>query len=250
MRKLLMTLSAAVCLLTPATVAFADLSYQDCCPTAYTPCCEEYFSGFYVGGNVGGISYTAHTTDRDEFFIDGASYTSNDINIVAGVQIGYDWQCCNRVFGIVADWDWSNADATTHIFSAAPGIDLAIRRQLDWFSTIRLRGGLAVNDVLVYITGGAVAGHHKDQLRNIFTGSDFDQTFKKTRWGWAFGAGTEFAFGRNWSLNAEILFLGFNQRSESAHLATTPITFNFDFNHSAWIGRVGINYRFTDLCCW
>ena len=248
MRKLLMTLSAAVCLLTPATAAFADLSYQGCCPTAYTPCCEEYFSGFYVGGNVGGISYTAHTTDRDEFLVDAATYTSNDINVVAGVQIGYDWQCCNRVFGIVADWDWSNADTSTHLLNNLPGADAAYERKLDWFSTIRLRGGLAVNDVLVYITGGAVAGHHKDRVRSVIAGVDLSQSFNKTRWGWTFGMGTEFAFCRNWSLNAEILFLGFNQRSESITVAAT--TFNFDFNHTAWIGRVGINYRFTDLCCW
>src|SRR4029077_797457 len=54
-----------------------------------------------------------------------------------------------------------------------------------------------------------------------------------------------FALGNNWSLNTEVLYMQFAKQNETF---TTPggTPFAFDFNDSAWVGRLGLNYRWDN----
>ena len=71
------------------------------------------FTGLYVGGNVGGVSYTALRHDADGTLSDNGEYTASKIGVTAGGQIGYDWQFGNKVFGVVADANWADVRATS-----------------------------------------------------------------------------------------------------------------------------------------
>ncbi len=108
--------SLAVATVALATPSFAaDMPVKARAPAAAV--CGNQFNGFYLGGNVGAVAYTATRTDIDGTFIDNSDFSANKIGATAGVQAGYDWQFCNKLFGVVADWNWSDTKANTQVIS-------------------------------------------------------------------------------------------------------------------------------------
>jgi opacity protein-like surface antigen len=250
--------SLAVATVALATPSFAaDMPVKARAPAAAV--CGNQFNGFYLGGNVGAVAYTATRTDIDGLFVDNSDFSANKIGATAGVQAGYDWQFCNKLFGVVADWNWSDAKANTQInpngtiFS--PTNDIGAR--LNWFSTVRARAGLVVDNALFYITGGlAIADVDSSYDRRLLTAFGpppvtltVANSFSQTRYGFAAGAGTEVLLGGNWTLNAEMLYLQFAQERQSLEVPVAifgaPGTRQFDENDQAFVARVGLNYRFN-----
>jgi len=219
---------------------------NDCCPSQYNSCCDQAtFDGFYLGGNLGIITHTAHRNDRDGFLTDNSGWTTNDTNFTIGVQLGYDWVCDCKLLGLVVDWNWADNNKTLRDNPNAVGSDNFIRSSLDWFTTIRARAGLTVCDALVYVTGGAAVTSFDT------TWNESPDKFKAhdTKWGWTGGFGAEFLVWCNWSLGAEVLFMQFSEREET-FTSTTATDFEFGHSDSAWVGRIVLNYRFGDLCGW
>lgn len=238
------------CVIAAGGLTMPSAFAQDyCCPTQFDPCCCDNvtdFNGLYIGGNVGVINHLSHRNDLDGFLTDNSGWSTNDINVTAGVQIGYDWQCCYQLFGIVADWNWTNAEKKIRDDQNDPddpGDNNYVNSKFEWFTTIRARAGLAVCDTLIYLTGGAVVGS--------FDTTWFDAPDKfhhcNTRWGWTGGFGAEFLAWCNFSVSAEFLFLHFNDHTRS-FTSTAGNTFAFSHSDSAWVGRILVNYRFGDLC--
>ena len=72
---------------------------------------------------------------------------------------------------------------------------------------------------------------------------------------WTVGGGIEWAFGNNWTLKGEYMFIGLDDTFTSCNVATAqngaivaggPFCFNHDFGgiHTA---KIGLNYRFGSL---
>jgi opacity protein-like surface antigen len=228
-------------------VSAADMPVKARPGPAYNPCAVARFTGFYLGGNAGAVAYTASRGDLDGFLTDNGAYTSTKIAPSVGVQVGYDWQSCNKVFGVVADWNWTNAKANTRDEPNDPADpDQGWKSKMHWFSTIRARAGLAVDNTLFYVTGGVAAAKIKTTVTDGSAALGPDAfTFDKTRWGIALGAGAEFALWDNWSLNTELLYMQFQKENETIN----SLRFgrgSFDLNDSAWVGRIGINYRWDN----
>ncbi|XIA63600.1 outer membrane protein [Bradyrhizobium sp. TZ2] len=154
----------------------------------YNPCSNARFSGAYLGGNAGAIAYAATRSDRDEYLVGTDEYSLSAIGPTVGVQAGYDWQSCNKVFGIVADWNWADAKTHRQIVPNLIPDDISLHSKMDWFSTIRARAGLAVNDTLFYVTGGVAAAHVSSAVSTPREHFAFDTV----RWGLVGGAGAEF----------------------------------------------------------
>src|SRR5262245_29120197 len=112
MNKFLFGLAIASTAMTIAGSASAADMPTKAPPVAYNPSGAVRFTSFYVGGNTGAVAYTANRNDLDGFLSDTTTYTSNNIGWTGGVQVGYDWQSCNSVFGVVADWNWANINNT------------------------------------------------------------------------------------------------------------------------------------------
>ena len=242
MNRLMIGVALAGATLTAASNAFAADMPVKAPRVAYDPCGAARFTGFYAGGNTGAIAYTASRNDLDGFLTDTNTYTANKLGWTAGVQAGYDWQSCNRVFGIVADWNWASATAVTD--DERNDTDRGQwQSKLRWFSTLRARAGLAVDDTLFYVTGGVAAAKIKT---NVFDGGNNEvANFNDTRWGLALGAGAEFALGNNWSVNTEVLYLHFNEKQHS-FVDTDPQLRRFDLNDNVWVARLGLNYRWDN----
>ena len=164
------------------------------------------------------------------------------------MQVGYDWQSCHRVFGVVADWNWSGAKTNVFAISGVgSNLTASLTSKMDWFSTLRTRTGVVMNDTLVYVTGGLAAA----KIENTYafgSGNTGESAFfaqDKTRWGWTGGIGAELLLWDGWSANAEVLYMQF--RKETVTLPSGGIDgglrSNFENYNSAWVGRVGLNYR-------
>ena len=76
---------------------------------------------------------------------------------------------------------------------------------IDWFSTVRGRVGIAAGPWLLYGTGGVAFA---DISNRVDIGPDHAAN-SDTQVGYAVGGGLEWAFARNWSAKAEYLYLGF-----------------------------------------
>jgi outer membrane immunogenic protein len=249
MKKLL--LSAVATLAFGSMAGAADLPTKGPAPVVQAPPCAQ-FGGFYVGGNVGGVSYTAHRNDDDGYFVDNAGHTLTKSGWTAGVQGGYNWQRRCTVFGFEADWNWSSAKATLQDDPNDPFPFDQLESKLRWFGTARTRTGVIVDDILIYATGGfAWANVENTYTRTcspINCGIAINEynNFSSTRWGWTMGAGTEWKFAPNWSLKSEALYVQLREQQDTFSLATPARTgtFRFTNNDNFWVARVGVNYIF------
>jgi outer membrane immunogenic protein len=142
----------------------------------------------------------------------------NPTGLVAGGQVGYNWQYGQFVFGAESDLQLSTADATFASYQFSN----------PWFGTMRGRAGIAYGYTLFYATAGLAYGEGKFDFAGL---SDTN-----TGVGWTAGAGVEFGFTPCWSIKAEYLYYNLGNQN-------FPLTgINTTFSSEAL--RLGINYRF------
>jgi outer membrane immunogenic protein len=252
-RKLLMTTVAASAMVGSAYAA--DLPRR-APPPAYVPPIPIFtWTGFYIGANVGG-AFRANNTgllDNAVFFGGAAplaafvvaNNNNNSGRFLVGGQAGVNWQINNFVLGIEGDGDVAIGGNNNF-----PGF-LNPRTNTGFFGTVRGRGGVAFDRLLVYGTGGVAFGTRRD-FGNTFIGTSFGvptlfttNTGSNTAIGYTVGAGVEYAFLNNWSIKGEYLFadLGANRRTFIAPTgAGVIIDARREQFHIVW---VGLNYRFN-----
>jgi outer membrane immunogenic protein len=248
MYKLLFaTLSIGALMISVAKAA--DLPRKAPAPVAVAPACAQ-FGGFYLGVQGGFVSHRHEFTNLDSMG-DFADHGSNRrINGHVGPQAGWNWQWNCTVFGVQADWSWSGGSHETSF--TGPTMTMTHEHRARWFATARARTGVVVDNLLLYVTGGAAFANHRNE--NVFVATPFTDSFSdhRTRVGFAVGAGTEWSFGSNWSINTEFLYMAF-ERDRRAFNCTTVVTcgalpvgtaFRFENQNEAWVGRIGLNYRF------
>src|SRR5262249_31762152 len=154
------------------------------------PCGPQRFNGFYVGGNAGGIAYTSDRNDQDGFGVDNGLIRTTDVAATAGAQIGYDWQSCHRLFGLVAAFNGSGAKTSANLPNGTRDEIEALTSEMKWFSTFRTRAGVVSNDTLVYVTGGLALAKFENSYFSDRTGAgDGLGSFTRdtTRLGWTGG---------------------------------------------------------------
>jgi outer membrane immunogenic protein len=253
MKKLFLA-TAAVFAFSAGSAGAADLArpVYKAAPAA-PPCAAAKFSGGYIGINGGGVNWQANRTDQDEVLVDSATYVQKKWGGVIGGQIGYNWTTCNTLWGVELDGDWSSAKVTTQLIPNSPLFNINITSRFDGLVTARTRAGVVLDNLLIYVTGGAAAGHFKTSFTNQFNGipgviAGFTNQADTSqwRWGWVAGFGTEWAWTDRVTLRSEVLYVDFVDR-ENRFLFAPPATFaNFTQSDSMWISRVGINVKFGD----
>jgi outer membrane immunogenic protein len=200
-------------------------------PVAYEPPVYNW-SGFYVGGHIGGGF--ANSSWSDPFI--GATNTFSDDGFLGGAQIGANAQFNWLVVGLEGDFSWTGLLKGSGTDSAGDTIQTNPR----WTSTITGRIGAAFDRLLVYGKGGlALADDHSsltDPAGNVSTDT-------LTRTGWTAGAGLEYALDRNWTARIEYDYLDFG--SENLNF-TTPMIGTVSPSASLNIQEVkaGLNFKF------
>jgi len=214
--------TAATLLLTGAASA-ADLAARPY-TKAPAPMVSVYnWTGFYLG-IVGGGAWEASSGDpkMQGGFVGGTA--------------GYNWQTGNVVFGVEADGACADVNASVTGATVVPGFGVVTASALtktDAMGTVRGRIGWAVNNVLLYGTGGYAWIDNKITLSALgVTASD-----SKFHSGWTVGAGVEAYFAPQWSVKGEYLYRSLGGETYfSGALATNTLNF-----HTV---QVGVNYHF------
>jgi outer membrane immunogenic protein len=259
MKKLLIAAAFATISTVPAIAA--DMAVKAAPVVAARPACAQ-FGGFYLGGNVGYAYYQHTLQDRDGLgpFIDTGlsnSYRDSQSGWNAGVQGGYNFQSGCTLFGVEADWSWSDTRASSFNQDgdqsvAAPVTDsVTLSSKMRWFGTVRARSGVIVDNVLLYATGGFAYANF-DRSFAFFNDNGFPASVfssNNTRWGWTAGVGTEWAFAPNWSLKSEVLYMQFEKNSITAigngtGIGDLGVRYRLESQDQAFVSRIGVNYRF------
>jgi outer membrane immunogenic protein len=218
-----------------------------------------YFGGFYLGGQAGIANYSNSFSDVDNFGVNKIDpflheeVSQSGRGALAGAQAGYNWQSGCTVFGIETDWAWTGAKASTVIsdgggFPPETTDHITPTSKLRWFGTTRIRTGVVVDNLLLYVTGGLAYANIKRDTLFFEDNGPVQETFSrsKTRLGWTAGAGAEWAINHNWSLKSEFLYMQF-EKDETTHTSqifSEGAQFRLKNEDSAWVGRIGLNYRF------
>ncbi|HEY6833075.1 MAG TPA: outer membrane protein [Pseudolabrys sp.] len=192
------------------------------------------WTGFYVGGNVG------YGWGRAS--LDGGVASLSPKGVDGGVQLGYNYEVGQVVFGLEGDFQF--ADHKDSISASGGGATETLEAKSDWFSTARGRIGFAFDRFLPYVTGGVAFTHTKVNEELTAAGGLFaSASADKTSTGYAIGGGLEYAIDRNWSVKGEYLHLGFGSQTYDFTPAGGP-AFSVGSKLSFDIARLGVNYRF------
>jgi outer membrane immunogenic protein len=222
--------------------AAADLRRAPPPAPVMAPVAFYNWSGFYIGGHVGGLWGDKDWTDLT-FGVPFAEGSQDVSGFLAGGQIGFNWQAGNWVFGLEADASWTNADGDhACVFT----VGFTCQTEINWFGTATGRIGYAFNNVLLYAKGG-FAWMNEDYSQILTgTGVVFGLAEDETRTGWTVGAGIEYGFTPNWSLKLEYNYMDFGNDSFNLVDPGTGLIFSVtDIDQQVHVIKGGINYRFN-----
>jgi len=213
MKKIPKSLAIGLTLLAPFGAKAADLTVK---AHPIAPAAAVYnWTGFYIGVNGGygwgqqdPLNLISSRFDRTNFDLKGGF-----IGGTAGAQI----QQGNVVLGVESDIDWANIRGSGVVIPAIAGVPAGITLNLatktDAIITARARFGMALNNFLLYGTGGAAF------LRETASGTSIAGvpcgtagvlvgcTESHWRPGLAAGVGAEYAFTPNWTVKGEYLYI-------------------------------------------
>ena len=262
-------IALAVCVL---AISAVSASAADMAVKAAPPVVASAYSwtGFYVGGNVGGgwgnSDPSTSTVFNNTYFasinvpgVNAAGQQSNQPNgFVGGLQLGYNWQAGNFVLGLEGDinsFNLSGSASTTAVYAGAPpgGVcpascfTINSSASTDWLATIRGRLGVAANNWLFYGTGGAAF----TTLKGTFAFSDgggvteSPVSLSNSKTGYTVGGGVEAGLSPKWTVKAEYLYVNFGTISATGTLIaqTTGQPMFHSMDLKANIVRVGVNYK-------
>jgi outer membrane immunogenic protein len=159
------------------------------------------------------------------------------VGFLGGVQIGYNFQSGNFVYGLEADFGLSTAKKTQTTFTG--GYNWSTDTGIDAFGTARLRLGYAFDRAMVYGTGGLAYAKVRDSLQG-----DTGYAWSGTSWraGWTAGGGVEYAVNRNWSVKGEALY--YDLGSQDLVSTGSGAAVGWHDHTTGWVARMGLNYLF------
>ena len=170
------------------------------------------WTGFYIGIDAGGARHNFSIAENDE----GGAVSGSTSGFVGGGHVGYNWQSKYWLFGLEVDDMWTGLSRTFSSGGTGLVASSVTKSEVTWLASGRAREGIALDDTLLYVTGGvALAGVNNGWARGytpIPAGTCCDISTSQTRVGWVAGVGAEHMFTQNLSVRSEFLYydLGHN----------------------------------------
>ncbi|WP_315833391.1 porin family protein [Bradyrhizobium prioriisuperbiae] len=228
MKKILLGSVALIALGTASAFA-ADLPARSYTKApAYVPAPIYNWTGFYIGGHVGGA------------FAGNSDFGNNDGRFLGGVQVGADYQFApNWVLGIEGQYSWTGRDTQSAAF-VPQGFTIS-NRSSD-LGSVTGRLGYTWGPALLYAKGG-VAFREKNNVNVFNTATLAPVTFSSSSddVGYTVGAGLEYLFTPNWSAKVEYQYYNFGNTDVTVPSTSTIVSFKNDV-HTV---KAGLNYRFN-----
>ncbi len=253
MRKLLF-FAIGFALLAAKSALAADLVPPPVYQAPPPPIPVYTWTGCYLGGTVGtGWSSWTYTNPTDNPTVPGVRGDILANDVVAGGQVGCDYQIGDFVLGVQGMGDWTQIngrffDAVTNRFNESAHIN--------WFATATGRIGYAMTPAtLFYVKGGAAWVRNRYEDIQVAGTCGFcvnglntvDASPSVTQLGWTAGIGVEYMFAPNWSVFVEYNYLNFGSSNVNFIFPPGSVPSNNTFSISQHIQTivVGLNLRFN-----
>lgn len=191
------------------------------------------WTGFYIGGNLGGAWADTNLTE----VASGLKWGGNQNQFTGGGQVGFNYQVSNIVLGIEGGFNWAAIDANSAAF-AIPAGTFQASVETDWIGTLAGRFGIAADNWLFYGKAGGAWVQGTGRVTNVVSGASTSST--NTASGWLLGGGIEYAFNRNWSARVEYDYIALSDRTLHGPAGLTTVRVENDLQ----LLTVGINYKF------
>jgi len=224
----------------------ADLSRPPPAPVYVAP--GFSWTGFYIGGNLGGAWGHGTVTDTSN----GLNFGGNSNGVfIGGGQAGFNYQFGNFVLlGVEGNFDWAANDNNSTGGISVPALGgniVQVTSNNRWMTTVAGRLGVAYDRWLFYGKGGGGwVGNDNFTVTNVTTGASITGA-SNTNSGWLAGAGIEWAFANNWTAKIEYDYFGLGSRTVTVPAGSPFLagdTFNKGSNNIQTL-TVGINYLFN-----
>jgi outer membrane immunogenic protein len=195
----------------------------------YAPAPIYNWTGFYIGGHVGGAFETSDFT--------GFATTGDRSSFLGGGQLGADYQFApNWVLGIEGQYSWVDLNRTGTLGT------LTVNDRTRGLGSVTGRLGYTWGPGLLYVKGGAGFRDSSDVTAAI-GGVPVAIASDNHDVGYTVGAGLEYMFAPSWSAKLEYQYYNFGSTSFVA--PTVPATTLVDFNRDIHTVKLGLNYRFN-----
>ena len=230
MKKLLLGAATLIALAAPAVAADMPARPYSKAPAYTAPAVVYNWTGFYIGGHVGGA------------FAGDNSLQSSDVRFMGGVQGGFDYQFHpNWVVGAEAQYSWLGGGNNNNNGVLFPGGTLVTGSANDQLGSVTGRLGYAWGPALLYAKGG-YAFRDTNNIGVSIAGVPQPFTTSGNRKdGYTVGAGLEYMFTPNWSAKAEYQYYDFGKTTITAGPADVV---GAGFRNDDHTVKVGLNYRF------
>ncbi|WP_181313909.1 outer membrane protein [Phreatobacter cathodiphilus] len=194
------------------------------------------WSGFYIGGQVGGVWYNDRTRElvTATGVATGFDQGFNTSGVTGGIHAGFNYQVKNFVVGLEGDLEASGVNGNYPV-----GNGNGWRFRSNFQGSVRLRAGVAVDRTLFYVTGGLAVA----QLRYGYFSPTVIEYVSRTQAGWTVGAGVEYAVTPNWTARLEYRYSDYGRVSNASAVVFPGWTYRH--NPRSHAVRVGVTYLFS-----
>ena len=222
------------------------------------------WTGLYLGAHAGygwgnwdaDLSHSSGAIHYNDPFNQANQSLGVSDNWLGGFQAGYNHQFGSLIIGLEADVSWTGMDAHGQFTTPAPNhTTWDIDTSLDVFGTVRAKVGHTVSDnLLVYVTGGFAWGRvDARQATNWYAPAPPAEGGRTSgdvnHFGWALGAGAEWAISPNVSIQGQYLYVDLGKENYALNGTqkpnnNVPYTETFATDLDFHTVRIGVNYRF------
>jgi outer membrane immunogenic protein len=226
----------------------ADLTYEPA-PVVEAPAAFNW-TGFYIGVHggaaVGDFKYPVSLTSGD--FGLGGDFEQDASGGFGGAQIGYNWQFNqNWVVGVEADLAASSYQGkiSGNLGNGGGSVNFEAGSEVEWFGTVRGRLGYALDNVLLYGTGGFAYGDVKSSVTGSISGlGGIDESVSDTEYGWTIGAGLEYGITKNITFKTEYLYVDLGSKTLLDISPADDVRLAVDADTKFHTLKAGLNYKF------
>jgi opacity protein-like surface antigen len=183
-----------------------------------------------------------------------SSGSNSASSLLAGVQIGYNYQIKNWVLGVEGEASWAGLQGS----NLDPNFPTINHTYTDFIGVLGGRLGYAWDRVLLYGKAGGAWAHDKYSVYSnttftvgsgspapvtVTTGTMVDAA-TVNRFGYMLGAGVEYALTPQWSVKAEYEYLDFGwQRTTLTPTTTVVSPYDEDIRQRIQLAMIGFNYK-------
>jgi outer membrane immunogenic protein len=227
MKKILLGVAALATFAGPAFAADMPARTYSKAPVYSAPAVVYNWTGFYIGGHVGGA------------FAGNNTFGSSDARFLGGVQGGFDYQFApNWVVGAEAQYSWLTGGSNNGVLF--PGGTLVTSKN-DQLGSVTGRLGYTWGPALLYAKGGYAWRDNSNIGASVAGTPAAFTTNGNHKDGYTVGAGLEYMFAPNWSAKAEYQYYNFGKTSFTSGPADIVGVSSRNDEHTV---KVGVNYRF------